>query len=130
MENKQTNGKNSFHVKDLNNLKLNEDPEKTPSLPDLYNTSTESQSLDFPDVNETEDDNINNPIERPMCNPPNQITREEENTALKTKVVALKEFILEKLYVTKKSVEDLRYQHHQHTPYELLAHAFFKEEIV
>ena len=130
MENKQTNGKNSFHVKDLNNLKLNEDPEKTPSLPDLYNTSTESQSLDFPDVNETEDDNINNPIERPMCNPPNQITREEENTALKTKVVALKEFILEQLYVIKKSVEDLRYQHHQHTPYELLAHAFFKEEIV
>ena len=64
-----------------------------------------------------------------MCNPPNQITPEEENTALKTKVVALKEFILEHLYVIKKSVEDLRYKHHQHTPYELLANASFKEEI-
>ena len=60
------NGKNSFHVKDLNNLKLNEDSKKTPSLPDLSNTPTKSRLIDFPEVNQTEDDNINNPIKMPI----------------------------------------------------------------
>ena len=63
LQNKQINRKNSFSIKDLNNLKLNEDPEKKPDLsntsdllisrsPDLSNNSTESQLLDFPDVSQ------------------------------------------------------------------------------
>ena len=92
LENEQTNGKNSSRVKDLNNLRLiNQDPEKTPSLPDLSKTPTEPQLFDFPDINQTEDDNINNPIEKCTCNLPNKITLEEEITALKTEVGALKE---------------------------------------
>ena len=60
------NGKNSFHVKDLNNLKLYEDSKKTTSLPDLSNAPTKSRLTDFPDVNQTEDGNINNPIKTPI----------------------------------------------------------------
>lgn len=87
LENEQTNGKNSSRVKD-------QGPEKTPLLPDLSKTPTEPQLFDLPDINQTEDDNINNPIETGTCNFPNKITLEEEITALKTEVGALKEFIL------------------------------------
>lgn len=37
--------KKPFHVKDRKNLKINEDPEKTPSLANLSNTPAESQLL-------------------------------------------------------------------------------------
>ena len=82
----RVNGKSSFPVADLNKLKLNEDPKKTPSFPDLSNTPTESHLLDLPDINLTEDDNINNSIKTHKCNLPNQIRLEEEITALKTEV--------------------------------------------
>lgn len=63
------------------------------------------------------DDNItNNPIETHICNLLNQTKPEEEINALRTKVAASNELILEQLYVIKKSVEDIRNKHHQHTP--------------
>lgn len=54
-----------FRVKDINDIKLkvNEDPEKKPSFPDLSNTPTDPNFLDFPDLKQTQDRNINNPIE-------------------------------------------------------------------
>ena len=47
---------------------------------------------------------------------------------LKTKIVALNEFILEQLYEMNKSVEDLRNKRHQHASGESPEYASFKEE--
>lgn len=99
------------------------------TLKDIYNTETDSQLLDLPDISQTEDDNIYNPKETHMCNLPNQITPEEEITALKTKVAVLRKFILEHFYVKKISMEDLTNKHHKHTPDESPVDASFKEEI-
>ena len=49
---------------------------KSTSFPDLCNTPTESHLLDFPDINQTEDDNINNLIKTHKYNLPNQTALE------------------------------------------------------
>ena len=66
----------------LNKLKANEDPEKTSSLPDLSNNLTEPQILDFSDIKQAEDDNINNTTETHICNLPKQVISDEEITPL------------------------------------------------
>ena len=86
---------------------------KTPLLADFSNTPIGSQLLDSPDIKPAENDNINNPIKTHIRNLPNQITPEKQITSLKTEVAVLKEFILEQLYVIKKSVEYLKNKHYQ-----------------
>ena len=56
VENKQTNGKKSFHIKDVKNQ--NEDPENASLFPYPSNTPIEPQFYDFPDIDQSED-NIN-----------------------------------------------------------------------
>lgn len=54
---------------------------KTPSLPHLSNTTTESHLLDFPDSKPSKDNNINKPNETHIINSPNQIIPDEENAS-------------------------------------------------
>ena len=100
----------------------------TPAPPKILNTPTEAQVTDLLEESVTEDSNSNHRPQIEKHDIRDLTTAGEQINNLKKEIVALKEFILEQLYVVKRCVEDLKKQ--QQAPENSPLSESSKEEIV
>ena len=107
LENKPNENKNYFRVKEQAKLASNDIIDNRLAPPKILNTPTEAQVSDILEESVTEDSNSNHTSQikaDDLCETGKQIS------SLNKETVTLKKFILEQLYVVKKSAEDLKNQ--------------------